>query len=181
MRLPTWQRAYPFVTCERHLDHSGVRPMNEFIENPRILARHVVCFTGPRPMKSAPRSFSSTGKISRSALIAAAVLVGVTAATAVVVAQRGRSNERTSAVDAGRRAGSGSSMASANAEGCPDGSRSSSKTGSSRRASAPMIRGQSLPDRLRRHSRRRPLSGPRQASRHARRRHDHARRELIRY
>jgi general secretion pathway protein G len=71
-------------------------------------------------MKSAPRSFSSTGKISRSALIAGAILAAVTAATAVVVAHEGGGDERASAVDAGRRVlAAAQAWQTANSEGCP--------------------------------------------------------------
>jgi hypothetical protein len=69
---------------------------------------------------SRPRTFSSTGKISRGALLFGAALVALSAVTAVVVAQAGTVNPAIATGDAGRRVlGAVEAWQSENPEGCP--------------------------------------------------------------
>jgi len=71
-------------------------------------------------MKAPPRSFSSTGKVSRTALIAGGVLAALSAITAVVMAHAGTGDAHTAAVDVGRQVLTAvEAWQSENAEGCP--------------------------------------------------------------
>jgi hypothetical protein len=71
-------------------------------------------------MKSAPRSFSNTGKVSRAKVGAAAALVALSAITAVVVARAGTADPKTVATESGRRVlGAAEAWQSENPAGCP--------------------------------------------------------------
>ena len=71
-------------------------------------------------MKAPARSFSSAGKISRGAVMTAAVLAVLAAVTAVVVARAGTGDEHTGAIDAGRRVqAAAEAWQSENSDGCP--------------------------------------------------------------
>ena len=66
------------------------------------------------------RSFSSIGKMSRSAVIGGVALAALSAVTAVVVARAGTVDARASAADAGRRVlGAAEAWQSESPEGCP--------------------------------------------------------------
>jgi hypothetical protein len=70
--------------------------------------------------KTRPRSFSSTGKVSRGALTAAAALVALSAVTAVVVARAGTASPASVAEEAGHRVlGAVEAWQSENPTGCP--------------------------------------------------------------
>jgi hypothetical protein len=88
-----------------------------------VRAGHVVCFASSRfrTMKSSrSRSFSSAGKISRSALFAGAGVTALVAVTVVVMARAGTQDEHTVAVDAGRHVLSAAqSWKTSNSDGCP--------------------------------------------------------------
>jgi hypothetical protein len=120
-RLPIWQQLVARNTRERHNDERSAKKT-------AFLPHFVVARRGTRIalvplltlMKTSARSFSSAGKVSRSALIAGALLAAAFAVTGVVVAHAGTGDERTAAIDAGRQVLSAAeAWKSENADGCP--------------------------------------------------------------
>jgi hypothetical protein len=123
VRVSKWQHAQRDDTCGRHNGgRSSIAParLRPFFT---VEPGHVACFASPRfrNMKSSrARSFSSAGKISRSALFAGAGVTALAAVTVVVMARAGTQDERAVAVDAGRHVLSAAqSWKASNSAGCP--------------------------------------------------------------